>query len=260
MKHIKNIAISVGLSWVLNVSAQIKNESDTIRFSAVDIITPGNSYKVDSNYSTGKMSLKDLENPQVYNSISKKVIADLVVTNLNDALKNATGVTRLWESTGRSGDGAEYYSMRGFSVQPSLINGMPSISNGTIDPANIESIEVFKGPNGALYGGAVVSYGGLINVNTKQAFDRFSGDVGVVLGSFGLQRYTIDVNVPLSNKLFFRVNASSHRQGSFQDAGFQRSNFLAPSVLFEASKRLTLIFNAEFKESEAANGPMIFFN
>lgn len=260
MKHIKSIVISLGLSWVLNVSAQIKNDNDTIRFSAVDIITQANTYKSDSSYSVGKMTLSDLENPQVYNSISKKVIADQVVTNLNDALKNATGVTRLWESTGRSGDGAEYYSMRGFSVQPTLLNGMPSLNNGSIDPANIESVDVIKGPNGALYGGAVVSYGGLINVNTKQAFEHFSGDVGVVLGSFGLQRYTVDVNVPLSNKLFFRMNASTHRQGSFQDAGFQKSNFLAPTVLFKASKRLSIYFNAEFKESEAANAPMIFFN
>ena len=147
--------------------------------------------------------LKDLDNPQVYNTISKKILADQVVTNLNDALKNATGVARLWESTGRSGDGAEYYSMRGFSVQPTMINGMPSLNNGSIDPANIESVDVIKGPSGALYGGAVISYGGLININTKQAFDRFSGDVGLVAGSYGLQRLTMDVNLPLSKKCLF---------------------------------------------------------
>jgi hypothetical protein len=35
-------------------------------------------------------------------------------TNFNDALKNATGVTRLWESTGRGGDGAEFVHARFF--------------------------------------------------------------------------------------------------------------------------------------------------
>lgn len=255
------IKSTVTLLFVVSYKANAQNGlSDTMRFQTVDILTQANQYKLDSGYAVGKMMLKDLDNPQVYNTISKKILADQVVTNLNDALKNATGVARLWESTGRSGDGAEYYSMRGFSVQPTMINGMPSLNNGSIDPANIESVDVIKGPSGALYGGAVISYGGLININTKQAFDRFSGDVGLVAGSYGLQRLTMDVNLPLSKKMFIRLNSSVHSQGSFQDAGFQKSVFVAPSVLFQANKRLTFYVNAEYKESQAANAPMIFFN
>ncbi len=252
-------AVSALFSISFNAFSQVE-VSDTVRFQAVDILTQTSQYKLDSGYAVGKMLLKDLENPQVYNSISKKILSDQVVTNLNDALKNATGVSRLWESTGRGGDGAEYYSMRGFSVQPTMINGMPSLNNGSIDPANIESVDVIKGPSGALYGGAVISYGGLINVNTKQAFDRFSGDVGMVAGSYGLQRLTLDVNIPMSNRMFVRLNSSVHNQGSFQDAGFQKSVFVAPSILFQANKRLTFYVNAEYKESQAANAPMIFFN
>ncbi len=113
-----------------------------------------------------KMPLKNLENPQVYQSVSRAILKEQVVTNFNDALKNATGVSRLWESTGRGGDGAEYFSMRGFAVQPTLVNGMPSVNNGGLDPAHIESIEVVKGPSGTLFGSPMISYGGLINITT----------------------------------------------------------------------------------------------
>ena len=92
-----------------------------------------------------KMPLKDIENPQVYNTISSELLKEQIITNFDDALKNAPGIDKLWESTGRGGDGAGYFSLRGFAVQPSIVNGLPGISNGSADPANIERIEVIKG-------------------------------------------------------------------------------------------------------------------
>src|SRR5690606_4065001 len=111
-----------------------------------------------------KLALKDIENTQVYSTITNELLQSQVVTNFDDALKNAVGVESLWASTGRGGDGAGYYALRGFSVQPKLVNGLPGLTNGTINPANIERIEVVKGPSATLFGNAVTSYGGLINV------------------------------------------------------------------------------------------------
>lgn len=93
-----------------------------------------------------KMPLKEIENSQVYNTITAELLKEQVITTFDDALKNAPGIIKLWESTGRGGDGAGYYSLRGFPVQPTLVNGLPGITNGSPDPANIERIEVLKGP------------------------------------------------------------------------------------------------------------------
>jgi iron complex outermembrane receptor protein len=41
-----------------------------------------------------------------------------------------------------------------------MINGLPGINNGSIDPANVD-IEVIKGPSGT-FGSNLISYGGLI--------------------------------------------------------------------------------------------------
>ena len=219
-----------------------------------------NKFYNDSAFVVGKLPLKDLENPQVYNSIPKELINEQVVTTFNDALKNATGITRLWESTGRGGDGAEYYTMRGFATQPTLINGVPSINNGVLDPANVESIEVIKGPSGTLFGSPVISYGGLINVTTKKPYERLGGSFNYVTGSYNLNRIAADVNTPLSENTFVRLNAAFNEQNSFQDAGFRKSYYVAPSFKFKASDRLTFLINTEFMETEAANAPMIFLN
>lgn len=217
-----------------------------------------NRFASPTSHTVAKMQLGDLENPQVYQTVSSALLKEQLVTNLNDALKNVPGVQRLWESTGRQSDGGEYYTMRGFSVQPTIINGVAGLSNGALDPANVAKIEAIKGPSGTLYGGNLISYGGLINIVTKTPYNSFGGSVGYMTGSHGLNRFTADVNTPLSSKAHLRVNAAYHYQRSFQDAGFSRSLFIAPSFRFDASDRLTFLVNAEYYAPERAVAPMIF--
>ena len=219
-----------------------------------------NRFYSDSTFIVAKLPLKDLENPQVYNSISSKLLKEQVVTNMNDALKNATGITRLWESTGRGGDGAEFYAMRGFAVQPSMVNGLPSVNNGSLDPSNVETVDVIKGPSGTLFGSPMISYGGLINVTTKKPTDTFRGELGFITGSYGLNRLTGDLNLPLTDQVSMRVNTAYQSQNTFQDAGERKSFFLAPSFKLKASERLTFLINTEFLDAESVNAPMIFLS
>jgi iron complex outermembrane receptor protein len=234
-------------------------ENDTIKSNNIDeVIVTG--YITKNSESANKMPLKDIENPQVYNTVNKNVIKEQVATNINDALKNVTGIARLWESTGRGNDGGEYYTMRGFSLQPTLLNGMPSFNNGTIDPAGIETIEAIKGPSGTLYGGSVISYGGLLNVVTKRPYNYLGGEIGYVLGGYGLNRVTADVNTPIGKNLYARINAAYQKQNSFQDAGSYESIYVAPSVKYIVNDRLTFTVNTEIKKSDAVNAPMIFLS
>jgi iron complex outermembrane receptor protein len=207
-----------------------------------------------------RLPLRNLENPQVYSVISKELMKEQVITSFDDALKNAPGITKLWSSTGRSGDGAGYYSLRGFAVQPKVVNGLAGASNGSPDPANIERIEVIKGPSGTLYGSSVVSFGGLINVVTKKPFQGFAAEASYTGGSYGLNRITADINTPLDSakKALLRVNAAYHYENSWQDAGFKKSVFLAPSLSYQVDDRLSLSFNTEFYQSEGTNAEMLF--
>ncbi len=205
-----------------------------------------------------KMPLKDIENPQVYNTISAEVLKEQNITNFDDALKNSPGIDKLWESTGRGGDGAGYFSLRGFAVQPTMMNGLPALTNGSPDLANVERIEVVKGPSGTLFGSTMTSYGGLINITTKRPFDTFGGSVSYIGGTYGLNRVTADLNTPINEKAAFRVNAAYHNEDSFQDAGFRRSFFIAPSLTYKYSDKLSFFVNTEFYNGKSTNQTMIF--
>ncbi|WP_026934017.1 TonB-dependent receptor [Christiangramia echinicola] len=219
-----------------------------------------NNFSREKSDYVSKLPLKDIENPQVYDNITSELLNEQIITNFDDALKNSSGITKLWESTGRGGDGAGYYSLRGFPVQPTLVNGLPAVTNGSPDPANIENIEVIKGPSGTLYGSSLISYGGLINITTKRPYDFFGGNISYTLGSFGLNRVAADINTPLDKDgdVALRLNTAYQTQNSFQDAGFSKSLFIAPSLKYKVNEKLSFLVNTEFYDGESTNPTMLF--
>ncbi|MBZ9729949.1 TonB-dependent receptor [Salegentibacter sp. JZCK2] len=259
----RELAVSVQAGQTTTLSTVILNSNEQ---NLDEVVIRANGYineftRGKSDY-VAKLPLKDIENPQVYNNITAELLEEQVVTNFDDALKNAPGITKLWESTGRGNDGAGYFSLRGFPVQPTLVNGLPGLTNGSPDPANIERIEVVKGPSGTLYGSSLISYGGLINISTKKPFDYFGGNVSYTLGSFGLNRVTTDVNTPLdeTGKVALRVNTAYHKQNSFQDLGFRESFFFAPSLSYMVNDRLSFLVNTEIFRGESTNPTMLFLD
>jgi iron complex outermembrane recepter protein len=221
-----------------------------------------NPLKTKRSESVAKMPLENLENPQVYTTISSALLREQVVTNFSDALKNTSGLDKLWSSTGRPGDGAAYYSLRGFTIQPSLVDGIAGLTNGDLDPSYMERIEVIKGPSGTLFGGALTNFGGLLNIVTKKPVDTVGGELSYTTGSYNLSRLTADVYGPLSKtgNLLGRVNAAYHYQNSWQDAGFRNSFFVAPTLQYQINERSTFNLGGEFYSYEGTNPLMIFLN
>lgn len=207
-----------------------------------------------------KMPLKNLENPQVYNTVSAELLKQQVITNYDDALKNVPGIQRLWESTGRGGDGGSYFTLRGFESQVTMVNGLPGLTNGNLDPANIEKIEVIKGPSGTLFGSSVVGYGGLVNNVTKKPYPGFGGEITYTAGSFGLNRIAADINLPLNKEkgITARVNTAYQSENSFQDYGFRKSFFFAPTLSYKVNEKLSFLFVTAFMQEEKTNPTMLF--
>jgi iron complex outermembrane receptor protein len=248
-------------SAALNAQEKNEKQKDSIqKLKEVILTTEKYKYKRERSATVAKLPLNNIENPQVYNTVTSELLKEQVVTNFNDALKNATGVSRLWESTGRGGDGAEYYSMRGFAVQPTMINGLPGINNGSIDPINVDNIEVIKGPSGTLFGSSLISYGGLINIVTKKPYSKFGGEISYNAGTYGMDRITADVNIPLNKNVAIRVTTAHQNEDSFQDAGFSKSLFIAPSLSYKVNDKLSFLINTEFTNRTSANAPMIFLS
>ena len=207
-----------------------------------------------------KMPLRNLENAQVYNTVSAELMKQQVISNYDDAFRNVPGITRTWESTGRAGDGGAYFALRGFDAQPLLVNGLPGITSGNLDPADIEQIEVIKGPSGTLFGGSFYSYGGMINTITKKPYYTFGGEIAYNTGSWDLHRVTLDINTPLSKtkKVALRLNGAVHTENTFQDAGFKKSYFIAPSFSWEVNDRISFSVMAEILQEKRAVAPVFF--
>ncbi|WP_417882701.1 TonB-dependent siderophore receptor [Xanthomarina gelatinilytica] len=258
----KDIALSISNNQNLDLGNITLYEGNEILTEVVINGERRNMFSRKKTAYVSKLPLKDIENTQVYSTITNEILKSQTVTNFDDALKNATGVEQLWTSTGRGGDGAGYYSLRGFSVQPQLVNGLPGLTNGTINPANIERIEVLKGPSATLFGNAVSSYGGLINVVTKKPYVGTGGELSFTSGSYGLNQIVGDFNSALSKKenIYFRLNTAYTTEQSFQDAGFRKSFFIAPSLSYKVTNRLSFSFYGEITQAEQTNPTFLFLN
>ncbi|WP_340156201.1 TonB-dependent receptor [uncultured Winogradskyella sp.] len=258
----REVAVSVSNNQNTTLETIVLYEGNEILSEVVIDGERRNKFSRKKTAYVSKLPLTDIENTQVYSTITTELLKTQVVTNFDDALKNATGVENLWSSTGRGGDGAGYYGLRGFSVQPQLVNGLPGLTNGTINPANIERIEVLKGPSATLFGNAVSSYGGLINVVTKKPYVGTGGELSFTSGSYGLNQIVGDFNTALSKEdnLYFRLNTAYSTEQSFQDAGFRKSFFVAPSLSYKVNNKLSFSFYGEITQAEQTNPTFLFLN
>ncbi|MGN7811327.1 TonB-dependent siderophore receptor [Flavobacterium sp. 22076] len=250
--------VTVSASETSSLKLQLKVSNKQLK-EIIVTNSRGKAFPKQSSF-VSKMPLKNVENPQVYNIVSSELMKEQVITNYDDALKNVPGIQKLWQSTGRGGDGGSFYSLRGFEVQANVVNGLPGLTRGSLDPANIERIEVIKGPSGTLFGSSLVSYGGLINTVTKKPYSGFGGEVSYIAGSFGLNRVTADINTPLddNDNAAFRINAAYQTENSFQDAGYRTSIFVAPSLSYKVNEKLSFLINTEFMAEEKAASPILF--
>jgi len=198
--------------------------------------------------SIARMPLKNLENPQVYTVIGKEIMKQQVVTNLSDAFNAGTSAAPASYPSG----GMAIVS-RGFLTEINARNGLPTTSGRSQpDIVNVERIEILKGPSGTLFGGAISSFGGVVNLVTKRPFEGFHGEMSYNVGSFGLNRVTADINTPFNKEetALFRVNASFHRENSFRNAGHNNSFVIAPSFSYKVNDRLTFFADVEIQRAD----------
>jgi iron complex outermembrane receptor protein len=209
-----------------------------------------------------KMPLNNLENPQVYTTIPKDLLKEQVITDFGNALKNTPGLYKIQVNRGINSGGASIYTVRGFRTEVSAIDGVPGKTNGEMDPANVERIEVLKGPSATLFGSPLTSFGGMINIVTKQPIDSLDGEISYTTGSFNLHRITADVYGPVNKdkSVLFRLNAAYQNQQSFQDAGFRKSLLIAPAVELRSGDRLRVNLNAEFYSAEGTSPAVVFLS
>ncbi|OBS14284.1 TonB-dependent receptor [Elizabethkingia miricola] len=236
-------------------------ERDTVNAKKIDEVIINSYIKKDSDYAN-KMPLKTIENPQVYSSIDKAVLENQLIYTADEALRNVTGIQKMWSATNRAGDGGIFINLRGFVAGNSMRNGLVAPVTTSMDAINLEKIEVLKGPSATLFGSNATSYGGVINRVTKKPFETFAGSVSLTGGSYNYYRVQTDVNAPITKdkKLLFRVNTAYTNQGSFQRPDAKNSFYaFTPSLSYKPTDDLEINLEYEMYETNAYPETGFFF-
>ena len=182
-------------------------------------------------------ALKDV--PQSINYVTKELILDQGAITVNDVVRNMSGVNPY--------SFYNDFSIRGFRAtgnrnSGNLVNGMRTQTSlwRQSSLANIERVEVIKGPASALFGNAAP--GGVINRVTKKPLDVARQSVTLTTGSFGTTRAYTDFTGPLNDKktLLYRLNLGYENTDGFRDLQGLTSYIVAPSFTYRASKQTQL--------------------
>ncbi|MFQ4143526.1 TonB-dependent siderophore receptor [Chlorogloeopsis sp. ULAP02] len=207
----------------------------------IELVVTGEQggYRVEEASTATKTDTPLRDIPQSIQVIPREVLKDQGTVRVQDALQNVSGSTNAGYYQGFS----EYLALRGFRANV-FRDGIRSYQDygGLIETADIERLEVLKGPASVLFGDAPP--GGLVNLVTKQPlaqpFYSFEGTVG----SFSTYRGAIDLSGPLndSRSILSRFNALYENAGSFRDFVNSERVFLAPKFKFAlgANTNLTI--------------------
>lgn len=202
------------------------------------------SIRKESPY-VARLPIKYLENPQVYNTVSKEIINQQMAVDLGSVSKNVPGAGIPMIAN----QGRVTFRSRGFDTEPNARNGVAGAAFSFLDNANLERIEAIKGPSTTLFGTQVASsYGGLYNRVTKKPYNGTGGEASYTGGSWNFNRLTFDANLPLNTDktALFRLNGATTFEKSFQDNGFTNSLALAPSFSYQITDKLSLLLDIEF--------------
>jgi iron complex outermembrane receptor protein len=185
--------------------------------------------------------------------IPQEVIEDQGVTRLQDVVRNnAPGVTT---EAAYTFDGN--FIIRGFAQNFTFVNSYRSADNySVVDLANVERIEVLRGPASVLFG--QLQPGGIVNIVTEQPLREPTYTVGFTGGQFSFYRPEIDFSGPLTEdgNLRYRLNAAYQNSGSFRDFVNEERFFVAPVLQWDISEdtSLTVDFAYQFSHVPLDSG------
>jgi iron complex outermembrane receptor protein len=206
-------------------------------------------YQVLGATSATKWETPILETPVSIQAVPRAVMEDQQVIELKDALKNVSGIQPAF------GFGSLFngFTIRGFTSQ---VLNMTVFRNGlrrrthAFEMANVEQIEVLKGPAAVLYGR--LDPGGMINMVTTRPEPKPVYSAQQQFGSFHLYRTVLDATGPVTadRSLLYRTTFAYQDSESFRDFENLERIFFAPSLTWTPSSRTEVHVNIEYKKDD----------
>ncbi|EGQ8233672.1 TonB-dependent siderophore receptor [Vibrio parahaemolyticus] len=242
------LAVAIGSSLVVP-SAVASEETNSTPSATETIQVYGHQYEGYAEHmpqSGTKTDVEWLDVPQAVSVVTKTEMQDRGAVRLVDALDGVAGVNNTLGEGSR-----DQFMIRGFdSLNDMYRDGMRD--DGTLQSyrslANVERVEIVKGPAGALYGRG--SAGGIINLVTKRANgDNFTHVKGSV-GSNSQYLGQVDSSMAFSDKVNGRINLEYRQADSYVDHVDSNDFFIAPTIRVLPADGHTIDIDVEYAHQE----------
>jgi len=179
-----------------------------------------------------------METPYSVAVIPQQILKDQQVIRVEEAVQNVAGVKANFGSGGLF----DAFTMRGFQYTNLYRDGflLPAglgASDARLQTANVERVEVLKGPGSILFGRN--EPGGIINLVTKRPQATPYHSIQQQFGSYDFYRTAVDSTgaITSDDTLLYRVNLSYENANSFRDFVKTDTVFFAPSLTWNISDK-----------------------
>ncbi|MDX1727293.1 MAG: TonB-dependent siderophore receptor [Pseudoalteromonas tetraodonis] len=173
------------------------------------------NYITEEAQSATKLGLTIKETPQSISVVSRALMDDFSLDDINAVLESTPGVTVEQIETDRT-----YFKARGFDITNFLIDGLgiPQSSGsiqGTLDTAIYDRVEIVRGANGIMTGAGNPS--ATVNMVLKKPTYTTQAHASASYGSWNNKRVDIDVSTPINNEHAVRAVFTKQDKESYLD-------------------------------------------
>lgn len=239
-------------------------EESTEDMETITVFGTQHSYFEKARNTALKIDADDLETPFTSNVINSAMLEDLKANTLEDAYSYIGGLSR-------TATNANSFTIRGHTadLQNIQVDGLPGLVSrfGSPVTANIERVEVLKGPASVLYGW--MDPGGLVNIITKTPNSKASHSIDITAqhfvdqGESGIEG-SIDSTGSINEggTLNYRLIAGAETEDSFRNFVENETLYLFPSVswLIDEDTRLDAKLEYTKEKRNADNGLFVANN
>jgi iron complex outermembrane receptor protein len=201
-------------------------------------------YAVSNATTATKTDTPVMETPVSVQVVPRAVMDDRKANSLREAVETVSGVGFM------PVDGGVFnvFVLRGFVNDSTVFRNGLRLDGFNFDTANVERVEVLKGPAAMLYGRG--QPGGLINLTTKRPLEEAYYSMEQQFGSFDFYRTMVDVTGPINDDrtLLYRFNLAYQNNDSFRNHVFLERVLTAPTITWRPSDRTEISFGLEFQD------------
>ena len=216
-KH-KNSAFKLSLltSLVLSGHAIANDTQDDLPLEKIAVYGQHHkNYITEEAQSATKLGLTIKETPQSISVVSRALMDDFSLDDINAVLESTPGVTVEQIETDRT-----YFKARGFEITNFLIDGLgtPQSSGsiqGTLDTAIYDRVEIVRGANGMMTGAGNPS--ATVNMVLKKPTYTTQAHASASYGSWNNKRVDIDVSTPIKDEHAVRAVFTKQDKESYLD-------------------------------------------